>query len=519
MATNLENAAGSDRVEDGGSPADSASEPARPVRLSSGRPVFVTALINQTPAGQNRTLSHDRRIQLFTLVAGLPAVILSLALLWISEPKASPASGAALPNVGHVEEPGGWTPKVQWTFGVLVVGVWLGCVTAVREHVIYPMQTLTNLLAALREGDYSLRSRRARRDDVLGEVMREINALGETLVDRRRTAQEATTLLRKVVGSVDVAVFTFDAANRLRLVNRAGTEMLGKPETELVGRSAGELELASALAGENHRTLTADFPGRKGARWSVHRSVFREAGRPHQLLVLADVSQHLREEERAAWQRLIRVLGHEINNSLAPISSIAGSLQSLLNHPPDERADDWQDDTRDGLRIIAGRAEALARFMTAYSRLARLPAPNRQPCHLAAVVRRTAALETRLAVEIPAQDNVLQAAIDCDQIEQALINLVRNAVDAALETGGGVRVSWSAEGSDAVIHVDDEGLGLSGTANLFVPFFTTKAQGSGIGLVLSRQIAEAHGGTLTLENRADGVRGCRATLRLPVAVA
>ena len=463
-----------------------------------------------------RTLPYDRRIQLFTFLAGLPAVVICLVLLTVSGPISS--KEAATVGQEPTVSPGHWTPKVQWTFGVLAVGVWLGCVAAVREHVIYPMQTLTNLLTALREGDYSLRSRRARRDDALGEVMREINALGETLVDRRRTAQEATALLRAVMAGIDVAVFTFDSTDHLRLVNRAGAALLGKPEGDLVGLSAGKLELAPALAGDTPRTLDADFPGRKAARWSLHRSSFREGGRPHQLLVLADVSQSLREEERAAWQRLIRVLGHEINNSLAPISSIAESLQSLLQKPAEARADDWQDDARDGLNIIAGRAGSLARFMAAYSRLARLPAPNRQPCHLGAVVRRTAALETRLDVQAPSADGTVQAAVDCDQLEQALINLLRNAADAALETGGGVRVAWMLEGAEAVVHVDDEGLGLSGSANLFVPFFTTKEQGSGIGLVLSRQIAEAHGGTLTLENRTDGVRGCRATLRLPVAV-
>ena len=450
-------------------------------------------------------------------MAGLPAVVTCLVLLstgrlvtgGTKEPDALENDGEQQVRVVP------YSAKVQWTFGVLVVGVWLGCAATVRERVIYPMQTLTNLLSALREGDYSLRSRRARRDDALGEVMGEINALGQTLVDRRRTAQEATALLSAVMAGIDVAVFTFDDANRLRQVNHAGTLLLGQTDAELVGRSAEELALTPALAGENHRTLNADFPGRKGARWSIHRSSFREDGRPHQLLVLADVSPHLREEERAAWQRLIRVLGHEINNSLAPISSIADSLQSLLNRAPEGRAEDWEVDTRDGLKIIAGRAESLGRFMTAYSRLARLPTPSRGWQGVGALVRRVAAVETRLVVQIEPGDETAQACIDGDQIEQALINLIRNAVEAAQETGGGVRVGWSVEGAESVVYVDDEGFGLSGTTNLFVPFFTTKEQGSGIGLVLSRQIVEAHGGTLTLTNRPDGQRGCRATLRFP----
>ena len=439
------------------------------------------------------SLSHDRAIQLFTLFAGMPGAVICLVLLWT----------------------GDWTPKVEWTFSLLVIGVWLGCVFAVRERVIYPMQTLTNLLAALREGDYSLRSRRARRDDALGEVMREINLLGDNLLTRRREALEAVALSRAVMAGIDVAVFTFDDGNRLRLANRAGVELLGQPEAEVVGRSAAELRLAPVLEGGNHQTFAADFPGRSGARWSLYRTSFRERGRPHQLVVLADVSQSLRDEERAAWQRLIRVLGHEINNSLAPIGSIAESLGTLLRRPETERAPDWQDDARDGLEVIAGRSQSLGRFMDAYSRLARLPAPTRQRQSLPARVRRAAALETRLTVIVQIDDDAL-ALIDGDQVEQALVNLIQNAADASLDTGGGVQVRCATVDSSAVVVVVDDGLGLSGTANLFVPFFTTKAQGSGIGLVLSRQIVEAHGGLLTLENRADGHRGCCATMHLPI---
>ena len=217
--------------------------------------------------------------------------------------------------------------------------------------------------------------------------MREINALGETLATRRREATEALALLRAIMAEIDVAVFTFDDARHLRLLNRTAASLLRGNDISLVGRSADELGLAGCLDGDSHRLLTADFPGKPGARWSLHRSSFREAGRPHQLLVLADVSAPLREEERAAWQRLIRVLGHEINNSLTPIGSIAGSIGAILERPEPERAGDWQDDVREGLGIIGARAESLGRFMAAYSRLARLPAPTRRQQTLAPLIR------------------------------------------------------------------------------------------------------------------------------------
>jgi two-component system, NtrC family, nitrogen regulation sensor histidine kinase NtrY len=438
---------------------------------------------------KTRPLRHEHRILLLTLVAGFPGVLVALILLWS----------------------GDLTLKVQWTLTVVIAGFWWGFALAAQGRVVRPLQTLSNMLAALREGDFSIRARGARRDDALGEVIIEVNALGATLREQRLGAVEATALLRTVMSEIDVAIFTFDGEHRLRLVNRAGERLLAQPEERLLGRGAAELGLAECLEGETPRTVQMVFPGGIG-RWGVTRSTFREGGLPHQLLVLSDLSRALREEERQAWQRLLRVLGHELNNSLAPIRSIAGSLESLVTRTP--LPDDWQDDVQRGLAVITSRAEALTRFMEAYSRLARLPQPKFQPVNLGACVRRVLGLETRIAVSLkPGPDLTIQA--DGDQLEQLLINLLRNAVDAALETHGGVAVRWRQTATYVEIVVEDEGPGLSSTANLFVPFFTTKPGGSGIGLVLSRQIAEAHGGTLLLQNLPTG-RGCQALLRLPL---
>jgi nitrogen fixation/metabolism regulation signal transduction histidine kinase len=435
------------------------------------------------------TAKHDRRILLMALASGFPAVLIALILLWNGDQPA----------------------RVQWTLSVLIIGFWLGFSHALRERVVFPLQTLSNLLAALREGDFSIRARGAARDDPLGEAMLEVNFLGQILREQRLGALEATTLLRTVMAEIEVAIFAFDGDQKLKLVNRAGERLLAQPAERLIGRSATDLGLVDCLSGETTRTLQMSFP-RGSGRWEVHRSTFREHGAPHQLLVLSDLSRALREEERQAWQRLVRVLGHELNNSLAPIKSIAGSLESLVVREP--QPPDWKEDMSRGLGVIAARAASLNRFMEAYSRLARLPLPRLQPVSVSSLVNRVVSLETRMNVDVSSGPEITIRA-DGDQLEQLLINLVRNAVDASLETGGGVTVGWRRITGQIEVWIEDEGPGLSNTSNLFVPFFTTKPSGSGIGLVLSRQIAEAHGGTLTLENRTDG-HGCEARLRLPI---
>jgi nitrogen fixation/metabolism regulation signal transduction histidine kinase len=366
------------------------------------------------------------------------------------------------------------------------------------------------MLSALRENDFSIRARGAGTRDPLSAVLYEVNLLADTMRTQRLGAQEATALLRAVMAEIDVAIFAFDASERLVLVNGYGERLLAQPAEALTGRTAEHLGLLPALSADAG-IQDISFPGGSG-RWEARRRKFWQGGQPHEMLVLADVSQPLREQERQAWQRLIRVIGHELNNSLAPIKSIAGSLVSLLAHPAPP--DDWRDDMQRGLSIIGSRADALGRFTTAYAQLARLPAPNIRPIEWSPFMRRVVALETRLPIRIEESPDVVVRG-DSDQLEQLLINIFRNAVDAAVETGGGVGVRWHVSDDALEVSVDDDGPGLQSTANLFVPFFTTKPGGSGIGLALSRQIAETHGGSLNLSNRPDA-RGARATLTLPI---
>jgi nitrogen fixation/metabolism regulation signal transduction histidine kinase len=432
--------------------------------------------------------SYEGKITWLTVAAVLPAIFVALALLWL----------------------GDYSAKVQWTLTILIVGCFAVFVSSTREHTIRPLQTMSNLLAALREGDYSIRARGARGGNALGEVLLEINSLGETLRLQRLGAFEATALLRTIMSEIDVAVFTFDPRRRLRLVNRAGETLLGQSMDKLLGKTASELSLDMCLEVSEDEPLTLNFPGGSG-RWGIRRSTFREEGLPHELLVLTDLSRTLREEERRAWQRLVRVLGHEMNNSLAPIKSLAASLESLLRRDP--LPPDWKDDAGAGLNSIASRADSLSRFLQAYTRLTKLPPPQKQDVDLGSLVQRVVDLEPRLKVQImPGPKTVIRA--DAAQIEQALINLVHNAVDAALETQGNVVIGWREKEGCVEIFVQDDGPGIMNPANLFVPFFTTKPDGSGIGLPLSRQIAEAHAGSLVLTNR-ETRHGAQALLRLP----
>src|SRR5216117_501470 len=208
---------------------------------------------------RTRKPRYERRIVTLALLTGLPAVILALVLLWS----------------------GDFAARTQWTVTILLIGVWLAFVGVVRERVVRPLQTISNMLAALRERDFSLRARGSDPDDALGLLLLELNSLGEDLRAQRLGALEATALLRRVMEEIDVAVFAFDGSQALRLVNRAGATVLGRPPEHLLGRDAASLGLASSLAGDTPRVDALAFPGRAG-RWEVRRGTFRQGGLPHQ---------------------------------------------------------------------------------------------------------------------------------------------------------------------------------------------------------------------------------------------
>ena len=393
---------------------------------------------------------------------------------------------------------------------VLII-LWVSSVLYIRARSRYHLRTLSNLLAALREGDFSFRAREHSRRDPFGEVITEINLLADNLRRQRVEDLEATALVREVMAEIDVAVFAFDASHRLRQVNHAGEVLLG-PDRAAIGVSAAELGLESCLSGAPARTVQLEIDG-SISRWEMRRGAFRQHGRPNQLLVLSDVSRALHAEELAAWKRMIRVIGHELNNSLAPITSLTGSMERLVRRDP--LPDDWQSDIVRGFEVIASRVEALNRFMTDCSRLAKIPEPALGPVNVGACIRRVVELENGAPIRVMGGPELTVPA-DQDQLEQVLINLLRNAAEASVESGGAIEVDWTRDGRWLAMTIRDEGSGLADPESLFIPFYTTKTEGSGIGLFLCRHIAEAHGGSVMVRNR-NNHPGCEAVLRIPSA--
>jgi len=472
------------------------------------------------------------------------------------------------------------------TLGILLL-ILLLVFAAFIEEAIRPIQTLANVVAALREEDYSFRARGANREDSVGQLSLEINALADTLQSQRVGALEAVALLRRVIAEMDAPVLAFDQETRLRLLNPAAERVFSLLPARDLAKTATELELTSLLNEPSEAAVQLELPRATSAsprrsepnqpqRWMIRRSTFRQHGVPHTLVVLSDVSAALREEERLAWRRLIRVIGHEISNSLTPIKSIAGSLRSRILPAGSRTAAPAPDpasippsngvlnrDLQRGLSVIENRAESLNRFVQAYRQLAQLPAPVLKRVPLVPLLERVVSLEIRLDVRILAAPDVDLLA-DQDQIEQLLINLVRNAVESALtcveeepeacplpapavilnaaqrsegprvfSTSEDVAVSEercreaapcqpevtlrATEDADLItIAIEDNGPGLANPENLFVPLYTTKKAGSGVGLALARQIVEAHGGDLSLRNKPNHT-GCIAEVRIPIA--
>ena len=438
------------------------------------------------------------RMLFSVFAAGLPASALCLILLWTNQY-----------SFDH---------KLEGTAFVLFS--WLALSFSAYEKFIYSVRALANVVGSLKEEDFSMRAAHAIQDNGLGDLAIEINNLAQALEEERMGALEAASLAHTVMAEAGAAIIAFTPEGKAHLLNRAATALLGGVEESIRGRTASELGIEDLLQGPASEIITRSFGNMEG-RWLVRRNWFRRHGVQHRLLVLSEASEALRAEERLAWQRLIRVLSHEINNSLAPIKSIAHSL-SRISRTEGFSSKSQDDLLRHGLEVIGSRADSLNRFLQSYTQLARLPVPNRNACDLRSVLQSVASLESRLAIMVQPGPE-LTANLDADQMVQALINLVRNATEAVLARPGketvadSVVISWKKRRADLEIVVLDRGIGLSQTENLFVPFYTTKQAGSGIGLILCRQIIENHGGHMTIRNRKD-TQGCEVIMRIPACI-
>ena len=437
---------------------------------------------------RGRKRSAIRRTWLFCALLALPALILTGILI----------SASSIPLA----------PALLLIGGLLLYLLLVA--SALIEGIVRPLQTLSNVLSSLREGDYSFRARGAGSQDAFGELAWEVNTLANLLQKQRVHSLEATALLARILEVMHAPLFAFDRRQRLQLVSHAGVQLLARTHARCFGATASELGLGKLLEAPDQSIHTL---GGTPTRWMLRKATFRQEGAPHTLLLLADVSLPLQVEEQLAWKRLIRVLGHELSNSLAPIKSIAGSLLRRVETLSGEES--TLHDFRRGLGVVESRADALHRFVQSYRQLAQLPPPQLRPTPVAPLVERVVLLEQRLDVELTPGPAVTLSA-DPDQLEQMFINLLANAVDASLTNRStSVLVSWRISESSLLVTIEDAGLGIANADNLFVPFYTTKPTGSGVGLPLAQQIARAHGGEVSLVNREDGA-GARATVRLPV---
>ncbi|PCI76728.1 MAG: PAS domain-containing sensor histidine kinase [SAR86 cluster bacterium] len=392
--------------------------------------------------------------------------------------------------------------------------VWLLAVAAsVREKFVFHVRTLSNLIEAIRTEDYSMRGSRIRDPGELAELYQQINTLTTQLKEVREEEFELSNLLERIVNQINVAIVACDNEGNIRLANRLAKKLLDKPSEKLVDKKLQDTVLQGLLSEDGSQLIDFEFPGATG-RWQVNQQQYRHHGKPGKIIFITDLKQVLSEEEISAWQRLIRVIAHEVNNSLTPIISICQTLGDhldMLESTPESA------DSKEGLAVIEERAKGLRDFISVYARIAKLPEPQKINFSVFELLQKVKRFFVNESVEILDSSADFKMFGDPVHLEQVLINLIKNALEASGSDAYPVEISCQSKGGLVEFVVTDSGKGISNPANLFVPFYTTKDKGAGIGLTLSRQIAAKHGGQLLLENRAEG-SGAVARLQIPITV-
>ncbi len=444
-----------------------------------------SVLNDSTKQTKHAFASLESTVFRWVFITGLVFVISIVCLLWLA-------------NVSSL---------VVLTLLPLFLGLWLYVAFHVKNLLTRHFFSLANIIESLRLGDYNMRIAPSDPDSAWSEVYREINLLAEQHQQQRLHDVEANILLDKLLGEFDVPVFVFDSNKVLKNCNDKASQLLLKPKSQLLDLTTQQLQLNTLLEHDSGTVIEHWFPS-QGGRWELRKNAFIQDGQRFSLILVNDLSRALREEERNAWTRLIRVLGHELNNSLASLISVSQTLLTRLN---DDKNEKWHSHFNKALNLIHERSGSLLRFTDSYTRLAKLPDPELKQVELLSTFNKLSELVTGSFTTPNTKPLYIQA--DQAQLEQLLINLMKNAVEAGSPEQT-VKVQWQQYQQGIRLQIIDSGIGLPSSDNLFVPFYTTKKHGTGIGLFLCRQIAEAHNGSLQLLNREDG-QGCIAELWLP----
>lgn len=394
----------------------------------------------------------------------------------------------------------------------------------ITQHELgYRLRSLTSVVEGMLQGDFSLKARQELTSSGLSSLVNSINTLSHELSSHKLANIEKRALLEKIITQIDIGVITADEDGNVSAINRAAIVML-QIEQESPIKTLQQIPLT--LPDKPGKALVHLQFGEQFKKLYVQVDSFREFGSDQTLILITDMNHVLRQEELKSWESLVRVISHEINNSLAPIASLSNSLIDIVNHCDFNQPDALQDareDITSSAKIISDRAKSLTDFIAQYRSLTHINQPQREVITIRALVNPILPLFAPQKIMLEG-DADLVCALDSTQIKQVLINLLKNAVEAIQHPDAGdalaaitiaVAVIQFPQGNKLRIDIIDSGCGIRHNQNLFVPFYTTKAQGSGIGLALSRQIIELHQGSLRIFNR-ETAQGCCARIELPL---
>lgn len=359
--------------------------------------------------------------------------------------------------------------------------------------------------AALADGDFTTHLRPGSSSE-LNELMRLYNQMLSRLRSERSSKQEKQYFLEKLLHSAPIGVLILDFDGNIHLLNPAMQELLQLPAMPVAGTplSAIDHPLAKALeASEEDEARPLFTLGPR--RYQVERGTFIDRGFPRHFLLVQDVSQQLLETEKQAYGKVIRMMAHEVNNSIGASNSLLRSLVDALEESPQ----DFPALAAEYLAVVIDRGERMNQFMRHFADVVRLGVPNKRPCDLRQLVERVATLfsaqcrDKNIALSLELAEEKLLVAIDAPQIEQVLINAIKNSMESIGEEGGEIWLRL--EKQPLGIHIADNGAGIAPAIakQLFTPFFSSKQDGQGIGLTLSRDILEQHGARYELYTRGE----------------